>query len=251
MTGTEPERRPAMRNLEAALPLGFVVFHGLFYNAVANAVTARRGADYGPVLATWLDERVPLVPLMVFPYMIAWVYPLFLVGGLVAKEEVGVVVVRRIVVSALLLELVCYALWIAFPVKFSMRVDEAELAALGWLGSLVRLNYENATAWHACPSFHIAGPWLFFRAAQLYRIRFVRTLLFVFIAIALSTVTIRIHYVLDIAGGLLVSEAAYRFVLLPLERRAVLGGIRSRTVVVAYAILLAVAAIAFALLLKK
>ena len=110
------------------------------------------------------------------------------------------------------------------------------------MGDLVLLNYQNATVWHACPSFHVVAPWLFYRAAQLYGAPWLRSLLVLFIAIACSTVMIRIHYLADIAAGLLVGEAAFRFVLRPLEKRDAFAKIPSRVVVPVYAGLVLLAA---------
>ena len=44
-----------------------------------------------------------------------------------------------------------------------------------------------------------------------------------FVAIALSTVLIRIHYALDIVGGLLLSELIIRAVFQPLHKTGMVG----------------------------
>ena len=237
-----------MRMLEIVLPLCFIVLHGLLYNAVGSGVTDARGIDFGPVVMTWLDARIPFLPPMVFPYMLAWFYPLFLVVALVKKRGVGILEIRRIFAAILLLELLCYCLWVAFPVKVGLRVDETALAAHGWLGSLVLLNYEHATVWHACPSFHVAGPWFFYRTAQLYGVRFIRAFLVMFVAIAVSTVTIRIHYLMDIVVGLAVSELVFRTVLCRFEERKMFASLPSRAVVGAYLLLLVLATAAAGIL---
>ena len=222
-----------MRKVETFLPLLFLPFHGLMYIEFSK-ITASRGVDFGPAVTTPLDASVPFLPLMVIPYMIAWVYPAIFLVLLLTKQDFEIAIVRRILLAVLILEAFCYVLWFAFPIKVSLRVTEAALAEHGWLGSLVSLNYKYSPVWHACPSFHVAGPWFFYRAAQLYRLPLQRTMLVLFVAIAASTVTIRIHYLIDIAGGLLVSELVYRLVLRRLQEGGAFAQSASRPAMIAY-----------------
>ncbi|MCI5145135.1 MAG: phosphatase PAP2 family protein [Candidatus Electrothrix sp. AR3] len=92
-------------------------------------------------------------------------------------------------------------------------MEEAVLRQGGILGELIRLNYEVASLWNACPSFHVASPWFLYRTLGHYVPR--RHLLFFFLALSImaSTIFIRIHYIADIIGGILVSELVFRFVL--------------------------------------
>ena len=116
------------KRLEIVLPLFFVIFHGLIYNAV-GVIAASRGVDFGELAATGLDLHVPEIPLMVVPYMLAWLYPVILLVGLLRKGTPGVIAIRRILATFVVLELVCYGIWILFPVKVSLRMDEAILAS--------------------------------------------------------------------------------------------------------------------------
>ena len=235
------------KKLEIALLLCFVIVHGVIYNAVGK-VAASRGLDFGEQVTIGLDLRVPEIPLMVIPYMLAWLYPVMLLVGLLRAGTPGVIAIRRILASFVVLELLCYSIWILFPVRVSLRMDEVVLASHGWLGDVVSKNYELTSPWNACPSFHVAGPWLFFRAVQLYRIPFQRSLLVLFADIALSTVTIRIHYLVDIVVGLVVAELAFQLILLPLERKQTFGRHSSSAAVVSYTALLCLATCGYVLL---
>jgi len=232
--------------LELVLPLLLVVLHGPLYNQIGN-LAASRGLDFGPVVVTGLDEQVPFLPLMVFPYMIAWLFPALLMVALV-RSGLDRLAVRKIVAAIVVLEVVCYLLWVAFPVKCSLRLDETALAEHGWPGWLVLENYKLATVWNACPSFHIAGSWLFLRAAQLYRVRFLSLFFVLYLLIAISTVTIRIHYLADILVGLLVSEAVFRFTLRRFDPRGTFENYSTGKTITIYVALLATGTTVWALL---
>lgn len=212
----------AVKRLEWIVPLLLLFAHGCLYNHLGD-LAARRGVNFGPWLELPADARVPFLPVFVLPYLFVWFFPLVLLGYLAWHRRFDPLPCRRISVAMLVLMLACYALWIAFPVRVDLRLDGAALAEAGVLGDLVRFNYERASQWNACPSFHVAGPWFLYRAVGLYVPRVPRTFLFIVLAIAASTVLIRIHYLLDIASGLLVSELVLRGVLQRLERAEAFG----------------------------
>jgi len=121
-------------------------------------------------------------------------------------------------VSLLVLMLGCYALWILFPVYVDLRVGESVLNGHGWLGDLVRFNYNGASHWNACPSFHVAGPWFLYRSMPLAAAPRRWGFLAAVLAIIASTVLIRIHFLLDIVFGLLVAELVYHQVFCRMAR---------------------------------
>ncbi|MGL5741666.1 MAG: phosphatase PAP2 family protein [Legionella sp.] len=79
------------------------------------------------------------------------------------------------------------------------------------------------TPWNASPSFHISISWYIFRIMQIYSCSRLLVFLILFYAIALSTVLIRIHYVVDIVFGMLVSELFSNVLLRNLEKYQVFG----------------------------
>jgi membrane-associated phospholipid phosphatase len=203
-----------MKRFEPLLPLVFVILHGFLYNEIGELAAARQ-IDLGPVIEIPLDAWIPFVPVFVLPYIFAWFFPVGLIGYLmVTRIEANKF--RPMSVAMLVLALGSYALWIAFPVQEGLRVDESSLAAHGRLGQLVLFIYQGSSQWNSFPSFHVAGPWLIYRAARLMAPRLPRFFFWAFVAIALSTVLIRIHYAVDIVGGLLISELVIRMVFKPL-----------------------------------
>lgn len=210
-----------MTRLDPLFPLLLLLLHGFLYNEVGE-IAAARGVDFGPLVEMPIDAFIPFVPVFVIPYTLVWFFPLGLVAYLMLArvESRGF---RPMFISLVVLLLGCYALWIAFPVQVGLRLPESSLGEYGWLGKLVLFNYEGASHWNACPSFHVAGPWFLYRAARLMAPRLPALFFYLFVAIALSTVLIRIHYALDIVGGLLISELVIRTVYQPLLETGAVG----------------------------
>lgn len=196
-----------MKLLGVLSPLLLLLVHGFLYNVIGG-IAALRGVNYGPQVWIPLDAKVPFVPLFVLPYLFVWIFPVFLIGYLVLKRGFDPAPCLRIATALLMLMPGCYVLWILFPVRVDLRVDESVLARHGFLGTLVRFNYEGASQWNACPSFHVAGPWFLYRAVRDAVPRMPRVFLCIVVAIAASTVLIRIHFLLDIVFGVLAAELA-------------------------------------------
>lgn len=230
-------RNSLTRRLEIFFPLLIVFVHYLLYNALGTAVDGR-GLDFSYVIRTGLDDHIPFVPLLIIPYLLAWIYPLLLIVYLVRKRGYDVVIFRRIVFSTVVLLAICYALWWLYPVKVWVRVADVELLAGGWLQRLTLFTYQQTTIWNACPSFHIAGPWFFYRAAELYGGRPSRILLAFFAAIAVSAVAVRIHYLVDILVGLVIAELVVRQVLQRFEARRSLARLPTTQVIGAYTLVI-------------
>lgn len=230
-------RSSLTRRLEIFFPLLIVFVHYFLYNALGAAVEGR-DLDFSSVIRTRLDDRIPFVPLLIIPYLLAWIYPLLLIVYLVRKRGYDVVMFRRIVFSIVVLLAICYPLWWFYPVKVWVRVADAELLAGGWLEQLTLFTYQHTTVWNACPSFHIAGPWFLYRAAELYGGRSSPTLLALFVAIAISAVAVRIHYLADILVGLVIAELVVRQVLYRLEARRSLTKLPTTQVIGAYTLVI-------------
>ncbi len=201
-----------VRLLGVLLPLFLLLVHGFLYNVIGG-VAGSRGVNYGPQVWIPLDARVPFVPLFVLPYLFVWVFPVFLIGYLVLKRGFDPAPCLRIAMALIVLMLGCYMLWILFPVRVDLRLDESVLARHGFLGNLVRCNYAGASQWNACPSFHVAGPWFLYRAVRDAVPKMPLVFPGIVAAIAASTVLIRIHFLLDIVFGVLVAELVYQMVL--------------------------------------
>ncbi len=231
-----------MKRFEPLLLLPLLLLHGLLYNRIGE-ISASRGTDFGPLLEVPMDAAVAFVPVFVIPYMFAWVFPPLLIGYLMFVTKTEPPSFRSVFLSLSVLMLACYTLWIAFPVRVGLRIDEPFLAAGGWLEQLVMFNYQQSSHWNACPSFHVAGPWFFYRIARELSPRLPRVYLGIVLAIIISTVFIRIHYLADILGGILISELVIRMVFQRLRKRHMLERISWK---VTYAYSITLVAVGFA-----
>ncbi len=215
-----------VRFFQVLSPLAVLLVHGLLYNPVGQVV-ALRGMDFSPFIKTPLDALVPYVPIFVLPYLFIWFYPIVLMGWL--YRNLGVrdpAPYQHLSVTLLALMGICYVIWIVFPVRVDLRMDEAVLRQGGFLDKWVLRNYVVASLWNACPSFHVASPWFLYRVLRHHVPGCHPIFLCLALSIMASTVFIRIHYLADIVGGILVSELVFRFVLLRLERTAPSGEFR-------------------------
>jgi hypothetical protein len=227
----------AWRRLEFFLPVVLLFLHGMYYNTIGD-ITALRGVDFGPLLVTPLDHLIPFSVFFIIPYTAIWILPIYMLVRLKRQDNFSETNMRRITLAFLALIIACYTLWIAFPVKMSLRLDHGTLADYGMLGKLTLITYQNATAWNACPSFHVAVPWLICRILKQYTGKLPAAVGWLTVAIFMATVGIRIHYLFDIVGGVMISEAVYRAVLRPCEAANVLQQLSSRVMVAGYTILI-------------
>ena len=228
------------RKAEFMLPLLLLLLHGIYYNTIGE-LASLRGVDFSSWLVTPLDHQLPFAPIFIIPYSAIWLLPVYMVLRL-HRAGVTVQQIRRISVSFMGLILACYAFWLLFPVKMSMRM---ELEPGGWLTGLTAFTYHNATAWNAFPSFHVAAPWLICRVLGHYTGKLPAGVVLLTGAIFLATLGIRIHYIADIAGGILIAELVYRVLLVRLEKADALARIPSRRMITAYSLLAVSAGVAY------
>lgn len=205
--------KTAVRFFQVLSPLAVLLVHGLLYNPIGDLV-ALRGTDFSLFIKTPLDALVPYVPFFVLPYLFIWFFPIVLMGCL--YRDLGMrdpAPFLRLSLALLSLMGICYVIWTVFPVRVDLRIDEAVLRQGGFLDEWVLRNYAVASLWNACPSFHVASPWFLYRVLCHHLPGRHPVFLFLALSIMASTVFIRIHYLADIVGGILVSELVFRFVL--------------------------------------
>lgn len=202
--------------VEAALlaALGYLCFG--FYEVVGR-LAALRGFDLGPHLRTPIDDAIPFLPLFVLPYSLAFVMPV--VTAVAVAVHGGLHSFRRVFFAYLGLLFVHFALYLAFPTSASgVMLPEAALGD-GWLDWGVSFFYRLSPPWNACPSFHVAGAWFFYRILHRWAPRASRAYAVWFWIMFVSIAAIKIHWVIDGVAGWLLAEAWYRWVFVPVEAR--------------------------------
>jgi len=184
---------------EVRLPLAACVLLNLAVYYGGRLLTAGR---FHTSLALAADARVPFVPAMVAVYLLS--FPFWVIGFLtVAQED------RRVVFPFLageqIAKLLCFACFLVLPTTLT-RPAVSGGGAAAWV---LRLIYRLDSPDMLFPSLHCLESWFCFRGALLcrrrgrgYRIFCLTGALLIFA----STVMIRQHVLLDVAGGIAAAE---------------------------------------------
>lgn len=162
-------------------------------------IAARRGAAFDPSLP--IDASWPFVPEAVFVYLIAYV---IVIGLFVVRRSA--VFLDHAYLNFIVMNLLAFALFTLFP---TMGPARTELPAA--VPPMLAFMFDLDVQWNAFPSLHVANPTLIAmlaireRGADPVSI----SLSFITLAIAVSTLLVRQHYVLDIVGGMLLAGLVF------------------------------------------
>jgi len=173
--------------------LCYAVWVALYY---ATAwIGELRGPVFDPALA--LDARFPVLPWTFFVYLLAYivVLALFVIRRTAAFLNLAFS-------SFIVMNLVAFALFALFPTQGPER------DFMGSDGSgIIAAVYAVDSRYNAFPSLHVANPWLIAMLSLRERRWSVLTvaLFVVAVAISISTLLVRQHYLLDVFGGIALS----------------------------------------------
>jgi len=225
------------------LPL--LLTHRLCYELL-GAILSRNSTDYGRLLITTWDLSIPYISVFVLPYLFTWLYGGFVILYTIITRTYNRNIFRYFYLSILLETGVECLIWYHFPASILIRVNAEVLNSSGWLGSLTAHVYERATPWNVIPSAHIAFSytvWLFSKhfAPKSQRLLF----LLLFILIALSVVFIKNHYLIDIAGGMVLGHIVYLLVFLPASKRKILDGLTTPVILSFYCLVFILATVIY------
>lgn len=198
-----------------------VVANNVYY-LLAASYSLHHHADYGYILELPIDRTFPFFPLFIIPYLFTWIYPVLAIIYLGYKmEPINPLGMRRVGVAILTLVLINFLLYLIFPTHYPYRVASSCLQSGGFLDKLVAYTYLYVPNHNTCPSTHVSMPWLIYRLSTFYlpKDRVLRSLQCLLILTIFSIVAIKIHFILDILGGILVAEVVFQLVLKQLEFR--------------------------------
>ncbi len=167
----------------------YAVWVGLYY--LTGWVGEVRGEVFSPALP--VDARFPFVPQAMYVYLLAYVVVL----GLYAVRR-SAAFLNRAYLAFISMNLVAFVLFALFPSQGPARSFPGADSDV-----MLQLMYSVDARWNAFPSLHVANPWLVsLLALRERRVAPVSvTLLAVALAISVSTLLIRQHYLLDVLGG--------------------------------------------------
>ncbi|WP_217283032.1 phosphatase PAP2 family protein [Paenibacillus alginolyticus] len=168
------------------------VFYGLLNNG---------SGDVGDLM-TDLDNLIPFIPIFIIPYLI-W-YPFLLGMFIVLLLKDRAVYYRSL--TALCAGLIsCYLIY----ATFQTTVPRPPINDDGWLIGLVKFVYATDKPFNCFPSIHVLTSYIVLKAS--YRCSFeriARTAIFIAAwSIIISTLFVKQHALLDVAGAVLLAEA--------------------------------------------
>lgn len=156
-------------------------------------------------LSLQVDSSIPFLPWTISIYFgcfIFWAVIYYIVARLPRQDA------DRFFCANLLAKVVCFLIYILFPTTI-VRPDPCGTTV--W-DSVVRFLYRIDTADNLFPSIHCMLGWLCWvgvRGKKSVPLMWRIAALLMAIAVCVSTLTVRQHVVLDIAGGILLSEGCY------------------------------------------
>jgi len=177
--------------------LCYAVWVPLYY--LSGWIASLRGAAFDPALG--VDELFPFVPETVFVYLLAYVVVL---GVFFVRRSPAFL--NRAYLAFITMNLTAFALFVIVPAQGPDR-----LAISGDGDMMISILHAMDSRWNAFPSLHVANPWLIALLAVRER-RFAPVsivLLLIAAGISVSTLLVRQHYLLDVAGGFVLAVVTF------------------------------------------
>lgn len=190
------------------------------FDAAPSGVPDPGSQTHTFVLRSWLDAKLPFVPLLAVPYL-----SLFVVIAVIPALNLWLSSFRRFLtvgVALIVSQLFLDVAYLLFQTEVLRDADaQAEVARGGFGASLVELVWGNDAPFNGYPSGHVT--WSTILILSLWRLRRVipKTAWILMLWVALiwpATVMLRQHYLMDVYAGLFVGFASYWAVMFAVER---------------------------------
>ena len=177
---------------------------------------AGQGAFQTFVLKSWLDEKIPFVPILAVPYISF----LVIVPILTPLLTLGVSAFRRFLTLGLALIVSQLVLDVGYWLFQTNTIRDVD-AGSGITGYLVETVWGRDNPFNGFPSGHCA--WTVVAICALFRLRHVmpKTAWFLIAWLTLvfpATVMLRQHYLIDVYAGIFIGFAVYWGVMFLVER---------------------------------
>ena len=131
---------------------------GLWYNGVGT-IASWRGVDYASIIATSLDQKLPVVEQLILPYIWAYFMPFVYVVCAVKGKGVRQALANVRLFYAVQMGLMgtCYALYVLFPTSIAtLHWAQPPATAPALLHLTHSFVHAGMTSFNACPSMHVA-----------------------------------------------------------------------------------------------
>lgn len=169
------------------------------YVNIKNAEFAARGGRFA-VLETWLDGYIPFVPMSIFAYYLYYVWVLWMVPVVRERDRF-----YHAIAAFTVLQVAALITFVQFP-SFMVRPNPV---GEGLAIRLVQLMYKADQGFNLLPSLHVGHAVLVTLFYYTYKRELFPLILAGTVLIAVSTVLVKQHYVIDIPFGLLYAAAAF------------------------------------------
>lgn len=173
--------------------LAFVVYFIISYKSVQYVV-----ALYLHPIPLVLpgEEKIPFIPSLLLVYGSLYIVPTFLVFWI---EKPGQL--YKAVKAFFVMTLIHFAIFLIFPVKYTLR-PQLPLESGEIMMDLLAMLYVADDPTNNFPSLHVSFAFLTYFLVQRYRPSAARAVLILSIAVSVSTILIKQHYVLDVVAAI-------------------------------------------------
>ncbi|MCJ8010970.1 phosphatase PAP2 family protein [Paenibacillus sp. KQZ6P-2] len=162
------------------------------------------GGPHAASLITAWDHLIPFVPAFIIPYLI-W-YPYIFLMFVVFFRKDRMVYYRSLTLTCIGL-VICYLIYFVFQTTMQ-RPEIGHVGILNWLVSFV---YSTDAPYNCFPSIHVLTSHIVLKAAYQCKLN-KRALTAASVTswmIIISTLLVKQHVLMDVAGGILLSEMLY------------------------------------------
>jgi len=143
------------------------------------------------------EDSIPFLPLLVIFYGFAYIMPAWLT--VVITREVRL---RKIFTVYSLLTLIHMVFFILLPVKYVLRPD---IIIDSVMSGFVDVLYTLDAPLNSFPSMHVSFAFVTYFFIAKYKPSLKRVFLMLALATSISTLFVKQHYILDVAGGFLLA----------------------------------------------
>lgn len=195
-----------------------LVYLGIIISFISYEVFNKMNPSYPPlIMRGWLDEKIPIIPIFVFPYLSFHVLAAFVVPYIsykVAGIKAFLVNGISIIVGQVFLDLAYFLFQTEVP-----RPQVSDSSTLNWI--LVHVIWGNDRPLNGFPSNHVT--WSVISIIALWRLRnkIKKTSYLLgawFILIIPATVLLGQHFLIDIYGGVFVAFSVYWALVFLIEK---------------------------------
>lgn len=176
------------------------LFAGYFvasYFWIARHVEGR-GIFYNPVLPG--EETIPFLPQTFFIYILCYVVPPIMF--LILPNWKSLTSTFWAFLTGLWIHKL---IWLLFPVKYDLRPRIPQMVADPLLSLANRFFALDSPPVNCFPSLHVSYIFLTYFAVAAYRPRYAPLFFILAVAISLSTLTFKQHYVMDVVTGIVLA----------------------------------------------